>query len=180
MAFEYPDFVQRVLLHDEALRRPLPTDPENPAMVIRIREATDEEILPDSALRNAEILPLLRGGLFYFHDSLTEALRLVDSVPGSVADYWRQMVFRRMGEFEVARTYGRRAGELPPFQLMLRMVSEDSQHMSRQSNWDAYLLAHLYEQYRFGGTDLEVELRRLQRVEFDQMFRYTFRHASGE
>ena len=32
------------------------------------------------------------------------------------------MVFRRMGEFEVARTYGRRAGELPPFQLMLQRV----------------------------------------------------------
>jgi hypothetical protein len=42
MAFDYPDFVQRVLLHDEAMRRPLPSDPENPEMVIRIREATDE------------------------------------------------------------------------------------------------------------------------------------------
>jgi hypothetical protein len=180
MAFDYPDFVQRVLLHDEAMRRPLPTDPENPEMVIRIREATDEEILPDSAMRNAEFVPLLRGGLFYFHDSLVDAIRLIDGVPGALADYWRHMVFRRMGEFEVARTYGRRAGELPPFQLMLRMVSEDSPNMSRQANWDGYLLAQLYEQFRFGDADLEVELRRLQRVEFDQMYRYTFREASGE
>ena len=180
MAFDYPDFVQRMLLHDEALRRPLPTEPENPEIVIRIREATDEEILPDSALRNADLLPLLRGGLFYFHDGLPDALRLAESVSGAVADYWRQMIFRRMGEFEVARTYGRRAGELPPFQLMLRMVSDDSQHMARQSNWDAYLLSQLYEQYRFGDTDLTAELRHLQRVEFDQMYRYTFRQASGD
>ena len=180
MAFEYPDFVQRVLLHDEALHRPLPTDPPNPEMIIRIREANDDEILPESGLRNLDLLPLLRGGLFYFHDSLTDAIRMVDSVPGALGDYWRQMVFRRMGEFEVARTYGRRAGELPPFQLMLRMAADDSPNMSKQSSWDSYLLAQLYEQYRFGDADLEVELRGLQRVEFDQIYRYTFRQAVGE
>jgi hypothetical protein len=59
-------------------------------------------------------------------------------------------------------------------------VSEESPNMSRQSNWDAYLLAQLYEQFRFGDSDLEVELRRLQRVEFAQIFRYTFREASGD
>lgn len=180
MAFEYPDFVQRMLLHDEALKRPLPTDAMYPEMIIRIREANDDEILPESGLRNLDLLPLLRGGLFYYHDSLTDAMRMVDGVSGSLGDYWRQMVFRRMGEFEVARTYGRRAGELPPFQLMLRMAADDSANMSKQSNWDSYLLAHLYEQYRFGDSDLEMELRRLQRVEFDHIFRYTFREASGE
>ena len=180
MAFEYPDFVQRMLLHDEALRRPLPSDPLQPELVIRIREAVDHDILPDSPSRNADLLPLLRGGLFYFHDGLTDAIRLADGVEGPLADYWRQMIFRRMGEFEVARLYGRRAGELPPFQLMLRMVSDDSPNMAKQSNWDSYLLAQLYEQYRFGDTDLEEELRRLQRVEFDQIFRFTFRQAAGE
>lgn len=180
MAFEYPDFVQRMLLHDEALKRPLPSDPLFPEMIIRIREANDDEILPESGLRNLDLVPLLRGGLYYYHDGLTDAIRMVEGVAGSLGDYWRQMVFRRMGEFEVARTYGRRAGELPPFQLMLRMAADDSPNMSKQANWDSYLLAHLYEQYRFGDSDLEVELRGLQRVEFDHIFRYTYREAFGE
>ena len=180
MAFEYPDFVQRVLLDSEALRRPLPSDPVRPEMIIRIREALDDEVLPQSGLRNLDLLPLLRGGLFYFQDGLTDAIRLADGVSGPLADYWRAMIFRRMGEFDVARQFGRRAGELPPFQLMTRMVADDSANMAKQSNWDSYLLVQLYEQFRFGATDLEEELRRLQRVEFEQNFRFTFRQATGE
>ena len=53
-------------------------------------------------------------------------------------------------------------------------------NMAKQSNWDSYLLVQLYEQYRFGDSDLEEELRRLQRVEFDQIFRFTYRQAVGE
>ena len=63
---------------------------------------------------------------------------------------------------------------------MTRMVADDSANMAKQSNWDSYLLVQLYEQFRFGATDLEMELRRLQRVEFDQIFRFTFRQATGE
>lgn len=180
MTQDFPDFIERVLLREDALRRPLPPEPLDIEMVLRIREASDDQLLGGAQLRSPELLPLLRGGLFYYHDALDEARRHAEPVGGALGDYWRQMIARRAGEFDLARECGRRAGELPPFQLMMRLVADESPHMGRQSNWDAYLLNRLGEQYRFGDTDLEAELRKLQRVEFDQIYRYTWHRALGE
>ena len=170
-----PDFVQRALLHEDALRHPLPKEPRDLEMVFRIREAADLAITGE--VRSPEWTRLLRAGLFYFHDALDDALPLAADASGALADYWRAMIHRRRGEFEEARTFGRRAGELPPFPLMHRLVVDDCPHMARQTGWDAFLLAHLWEQYRFGADELGTELRFLQRVEFRQIWEHTWRVA---
>lgn len=173
----YSDFVERVLLFEDTLQRPLSSGPDDIEMILRLREATDAMLVGSAWLQHAELLPLLRAGLFYFHDGLEEARRLAETPRGPLADYWRQMIHRRLGEFDLARQYGRTAGELPPFQLMLRLVKDDCPAMARAVNWDAYLVNALAEQFRFGETDLLPQLRYLQRVEFQQIFRYTWRQA---
>lgn len=173
----YSDFVERMLLFEDTLQKPLPNGPDDIETILRIREAGDAAIVGSAWLQQPDLLPLLRAGLFYFHDGLEEARRLAESPRGPLADYWRQMIHRRLGEFDLARQYGRSAGELPPFQLMLRLVKDECPAMARQINWDAYLVNALAEQFRFGETDLLPQLRFLQRVEFQQMYRYTWRTA---
>lgn len=179
MPTPYSDFVERVLIFEDTLKNPLPGGPEDIEMVLRIRAASDAAVVGSAWLQDHSVLPLLRAGLFYFHDALDEARRLAEAPSGPLADYWRQMIHRRLGEFELARKYGRTAGELPPFQLMLRLVKDDCPVMARQANWDAYLVNSLAEQFRFGETDLLPQLRRLQRVEFGQIYRYTWKLAVG-
>lgn len=180
MPTPYSDFVERVLLFEDTLQRPLPTGPEDIEMVLRIRAASDAALVGSAWVEDSSLLPLLRAGLFYFHDALDEARRLAEGPRGTLADYWRQMIHRRLGEFDLARQFGRNAGELPPFQLMLRLVKDDCPAMARQINWDAYLVNALAEQFRFGESDLLPQLRHLQRVEFAQIYRYTWRVAVGD
>ncbi len=170
-----PDFVQRVLLHEDALHRPLPREPRDIEMVFRIREAEESSVAGEA--RPPAWTRLLRAGLFYFQDALDDALPLAAEAPGALGDYWRAMIHRRRGEFEEARAFGRRAGELSPFPLMHRLCADDCPHMARQPGWDAFLLAHLWEQFRFGAEELQPELRFLQRVEFRQMWEHTWRVA---
>ena len=63
----YPDFVERLLLHQHTLDEPLPTEPSNYEIVVRLREASDDTaIVGDAAPRDATLIPLLRAGLYYF------------------------------------------------------------------------------------------------------------------
>lgn len=175
----YSDFVERVLLFEDTLQRPLPDGPQDIEMILRIRAASDADLIGSAWLEDRSLIPLLRAGLFYFHDAVEESCRHAELPRGPLADYWRQMIYRRLGEFELARHYGRSAGELPPFQLMLRLVKDDCPAMARQANWDAYLVNSLTEQFRFGESDLLPQLRRLQRVEFTHLYRYTWKLAVG-
>jgi hypothetical protein len=105
-----------------------------------------------------------------------EGHRLVQDLSGDVAAYWHGMIHRREGDFDNARYWFRRAGELPHFAALHREASAESAVVARQTNWDPYLFTMLCEQHKFGGEDTD-HLVELQRIEFQVTFNYTWRQA---
>ena len=173
----YPDFVQRMLLHERTLDDPLPSEPTDYERVIRIREATDEAILGGVQPLPQAPLPLLRAGLFYYHNALEDSHREVSKTESAAASYWHGMVHRREGDFDNARYWMRRTGEHPTFQEMQSRASDASPHMAKQMGWDPYLFIHLCEQYKYGETDYKKEIGHLQKVEFSVIFDYVWRQC---
>ena len=177
----YPDFVERLLLHGQTLDEPLPKEPSDYAIVVRLREAPDAAIIGDAEPLDATLLPLLRAGLFYYHNALDYSHREAQKVSGDTAAYWHGMVHRREGDFENARYWMRRAGEHPAFQEMQHRASDGAPNMARQPNWDPFLFISLCEQFKFGEIDYKKELGHLQREEFAVMFDYVWRRCvAGE
>jgi hypothetical protein len=173
----YPDFVQRLLLHEHTLDEPLPTEPSDYSIVVRLKEAPDVEILGEAAPLDPTLIPLLRAGLYYFHNALDYSHREAQKVEGDTAAYWHGMVHRREGDFENARYWMRRAGEHPAFQEMQHRASDGAPHMARQPNWDPFLFISLCEQFKFGEAEYKKELAHLQREEFAVMFDYVWRRC---
>ena len=173
----YPDFIQRLLLHERTLDEPLPKEPTDYELVIRLREADDARIFGGLPLRPSAPVALVRAGLFYYHNALEDSHKQAATLDGDIASYWHGMVHRREGDFENARYWMRRAGEQPVFQEMQGRASDASPHMSRQSNWDPFLFIHLCEQYKYGETTYKKEIGHLQRVEFAAMFDYAWRQC---
>ncbi len=172
----YPDFIQRLLLHERTLDEPLPTEPTDYALVIRIRETDDATVLGGAESLPGAPLPLLRAGLFYYHNALDDSHKEAAKGDGDLAAYWHGMVHRREGDFDNARYWMRRAGEQPVFQEMHgRAAAENAPNMGRQSNWDPFLFTHLCEQYKYGAHEYKKEIGALQRVEFAVMFDYVWR-----
>ncbi len=175
----YPDFIQRVLLHERTLDDPLPKEPTDYELVIRLRETDDAKIFGGAALLPDAPTGLIRAGLFYYHNALADSHKEAAKTEGDAAAYWHGMVHRREGDFENARYWFRRAGEQPFFQELQSRASDASPHMARQPNWDTFLLVHLCEQYKYGEAEYKKEIGHLQKVEFAVMFDYVWRQCVG-
>lgn len=173
----YPDFIQRLLLHEDTLLEPLPTEPSNWELVMRIRAANPATLLGDETPLPDAPLPLVRGALFYFHNALEDAHREFANEEGEIAAYWHGMMHRREGDFENARHWMRRAGELPVFLEMQARAGDHSPHMTRQPAWDPFLFTLLCEQFKFGETAYKAEIAHLQKVEFAVIFDYVWRRC---
>lgn len=172
----FSDFVDRILLHDDLLRRLLPTESFNPMLVVRVREA-DDATLAGGPIGQPEAFLLVRGALFYALDALHDAHVLFQKGSGDLDAYWHGMVHRREGDFENARYWFRRAGELPFFGSLHHAASNTSELVARQMNWDPYLFTGQCEQARYGEPELVREMAALQRIEFDTVFEYTWRQS---
>ena len=173
----YSDFVQRLLLHENTLNEPLPKEPTDYELVIRLRETDDARLFDGAPLLPGALVGLVRTGLFYYHNALDDSHKQAARDEGDTAAYWHGMVHRREGDFENARYWMRRAGEQPAFQEMQSRASDGSPHMARQPNWDPSLFIHLCEQYKYGEAEYRKEIGHLQRVEFAVMFDYVWRQC---
>lgn len=173
----YSDFVDRVFLQENLLRKLIPQEPIGPLWPSRIREADDATLSGGRATGDPAMFALVRGGLYYAVDAIHEAHQIFQDAPGDLGVYWHGMMHRREGDFDNARYWFRRAGKLSFFDTLHRAAGEFSPVMARQSNWDPYLFTGECEQARFGEDESLPALAALQRVEFEGLFDYCWRKS---
>jgi len=171
----YSDFIDRLLLNPDLLKKLIPTEPLGWELPQKIRDATDEVLGGGREIADPKTFALVRGALLYAVDAIDEAHRIFQDVPGDLGSYWHGMTHRREGDFDNARYWFRRAGRLPIFDRMHGAAAEVSVNMAKQASWDAYLLTMLCEQAKFGDTEAVPECVRLQRVEFEELLAYCWR-----
>ena len=159
----YSEFVDRILLQPELLRRLCPSEPFSWDLVLRVRE---EKELP----------PLVRGALFYALDALEDGHRLFQDAPGDLGSYWHGMMHRREADFDNARYWFRRAGRMAFFPAVHGAVKQASGLFARQPTWDPYLFTGECEQAKY-GAETEAELAKVQQGEFEAVFDYTWRQC---
>ena len=173
----YSDHVQRILLHERTLDEPLPKEPTSYELVIRLRDTDDATVFGHASLLPKAPTPLVRAGLFYYHNALDDSHKEAQKLEGDAAAYWHGMIHRREGDFDNARYWMRRAGEQPVFTEMHDRAGDGAPHMTRQPDWDPFLFITLCEQFKYGELDYKKEIGQLQHVEFAVMFDYVWRQC---
>lgn len=173
---KYSEFIDRILRTSDLLKKLTPSEPLSWNLPGEISKADDATLLGGKEVKKAG---LVRGGLLYAVDALDAAHAFFQDDPSDLASYWHGMMHRREGDFDNARYWFRRAGRLPIFAALHGAACEYSATMARQDNWDAYLLTGLCEQVKFGDPDLAPECVKLQTVEFEGLFDYSWRQAVG-
>ncbi|MEO7931934.1 MAG: hypothetical protein ABIT76_02135 [Chthoniobacterales bacterium] len=169
----YTDFLERLLFHLESLDSLKPSGTLSVEQVSLIRNATTLELTGADELHDRA--RLIRALLLCANDALDEAHRLVQEAPGDLAAYLHGIVHRREGDFENARYWFRRAGELSFFQELQRRAAALSEDMAKQLNWDPYLFTTLCERSKYGSRTPVKTLAAIQRVEFETILDYLFR-----
>ncbi len=174
----YSDSIDGLLLRDDLLSRLHPREPLDYEAVGRIREADDATLAGGRLIADAAKFALVRGGLFYAMDALDECHRIFQEDHTDLGSYWHGMMHRREGDFENARYWLRRAGELPIAAALHRDAARVSPLMARQPTWDAYLLTGECERAAHGAGESRAECVALLRVEFDGLLDYCWRKAA--
>ena len=174
----YSDFIDRIFLRERLLEKLTPSEALDYELVQRIRAADDPTVAGNLPIGDPAHFLLVRGGLFYALDALSDAHGIFQEAKGDLGSYWHGLMHRREGDFDNARYWFRRAGVLPVFSEMHSAAAEHSELMARQMNWDPYLFTGQCEQARFGDTDSLKELAHLQRVEFEVLFDYCWRKSA--
>ena len=173
----YSDFIDRLLLNPDLLKKLTPAEPLDWELPGKIRDASDEVLSGGKEIADRKIFALVRGALFYAVDALDAAHRIFQDEPGDLGSYWHGMMHRREGDFDNARYWFRRAGRLSISDRLHEAAAAVSATMAKQESWDAYLLTGMCEQAKFGDTDAVPECVRLQRVEFDEMLAHCWRQS---
>lgn len=171
----YSGFIDSVLRAEKLLERLTPSEPLDWDLARKIRESDDATITGGKSIGVGSAFALVRGGLLYAVDALDPAHAIFQEASGDLGSYWHGMMHRREADFENARYWFRRAGAQPFFNALHGAASEVSPDMARQSNWDPYLFTGQCEQVRHGAEELAGEMAKLQRIEFEAIFDYSWR-----
>jgi hypothetical protein len=174
----FSDFVSRMLLRPETLHKLLAGDPDEPQTVIRIREATDDDLLGEAQLKSKPHLHLIRAELFLLFDDLEESHTIVQDSNLDVASYLHGILHRREGDFDNARYWFRRSGTLPFFDELHSKSAKFLDDFAKQLGWDPYLFTYHCEQNKFGDDSFTKDLVQIQRAEFETVLDYTWRQAA--
>ncbi len=173
----YSDFIDRLLLNPDLLKKLTPTEPLGWDLPGKIRDASDETISGGQEITDAKMFALVRGALLSGVDALDDAHRVFQDDHTDLGSYWHGVMHRREGDFENARYWFRRAGRLPICDRMHAVGAQVSPSMAKQLSWDATLLTGMCEQAKFGDTDAIPECVRLQRIEFEELLAYCWRKS---
>ncbi len=171
----YSDFIDRLLLHPDLLKKLTPSEPLSWEWPAKIRDAADGVISGGKEIADAKTFALVRGALLCAADALDAAHRIFQDDPSDLGSYWHGVMHRREGDFDNARYWFRRAGRLPIFSRMHETAAPVSATMAKQPTWDAYVLTGMCEQAKFGDHGAAPECVILQRVEFDELLAYCWR-----
>jgi hypothetical protein len=173
----YSDFIERLLLNPELLRKLTPTEPLHWDLPGKIRDASDDTLSGGNEITDPKMFRLVRGALLNAVDALDDAHHIFQDDSSDVASYWHGVMHRREADFDNARYWFRRAGRLPISDKIHAAAAQVSATMAKQNSWDAYLLTGMCEQAKFGDTEAIPECVRLQRIEFDELLAYCWRKS---
>ena len=173
----YSEYIDRLLRTEKLLGKLRPTEPLDRELTRKLRAADDATLTGARAIGAPAAFALVRGGLLYAIDEIEAAHTFFQEAPGDLGSYWHGMLHRREGDFDNARYWFRRAGVQPFFAALHRAASAVSPDMARQPGWDPYLFTGQCEQVRFGAEEFLDEMVKLQRMEFDAVFDYSWRQS---
>jgi hypothetical protein len=165
------------ILRDPRLS-PLGPGAPNRAGRARLETLTPEAALVPNAVRDGSMARAFLAGLWLYHDFLDESHHISQEIATPTGSYWHGIMHRREPDPSNAAYWFRRVGVHPIFEP-LAMQAQNLGLRSRSPGWDPFEFINLCEKHRGTSTPGEMMLRRVQQREWELLFDWCFRQATG-
>ncbi len=127
-------------------------------------------------------------GLWLWFDYLTESHQISQRISSPSGSYWHGIMHRREPDYPNAKYWFDRVGEHPIFTPLANEATQmtcDSgaldvgEILSDDASWDSYCFVDLCRQHAGTSSDAEMLCRRIARLEWQLLFDYCYRNATG-
>jgi hypothetical protein len=164
---------------------PLDQGQPNRAAFDQLRGLDEVLLLDGQPVRQRELARGCLAALWLYHDVLDEAHRIAQSLHGREGSYWHGIMHRREGDHANAKYWFRRVGGHPiheALNLSARALARDMDadaFYRPGSAWDASAFTDLCAASGAGPSGALALCRKIQEREWQLLFDYCYRRASG-
>lgn len=150
-----------------------------------------DSVTPDGAFAHAslvdrEMARACLAGLWLHHDHLDRSHAVSQTIHSATGSCWHGIMHRREGDYPNAKYWFRRTGEHPVFPDLVRSAGRltagggaDAERLTSSGRWDPYAFVDLCRDCVSGRSDSAALCRRIQRLEWELLFDFCYRRATG-
>ncbi len=150
-----------------------------------------DAVTPDGAfvhtsLADREMARACLAGLWLHHDHLDRSHAVSQTIHSATGSFWHGIMHRREGDYPNAKYWFRRTGAHPVFPDLARNAGRltagggaDAERLTSGECWDPYAFVDLCRDCVSGRSDSEALCRRIQRLEWELLFDFCYRRATG-
>jgi hypothetical protein len=175
------------LLREDRLQ-PLGPGTPNAAVKAKLRSLSPESALAPHPVKDHDMACACLAGLWLCHDFLEESHTLSQAIDTPTGSYWHGVMHRREPDYANAKYWFRRVGNHPIYDALCTGAAElagaselleAAEFLKRQSEWDPFAFIDLCEASLHGQSSNEMFCRRIQQKEWELLFDYCCRQATG-
>lgn len=141
-----------------------------------LKALTPERLINGRVVNDVDMARCAIAGLWLYHDFLDESHVISQEIGTRTGSYWHGIMHRREPDYSNAKYWFRRVGDHPVFARLQGIGAE----AGLGAKWDPFGFVDLCERAAREGGALEAECRRIQMIEWKELFDYCFRGAIGE
>ncbi len=146
-----------------------------------------ETLTVADAFRNAtvcdqDMAALCCGAVWLLHNYLDEGHTIFQTVESPSGSYWHGIMHRREGDYSNAKYWIRRAAGHPVLDTLIRQTADPllaEAQPKGQAAWDPFLFVDRCQSAAHQPGADEKKCRKIQQREWELLFDYCFRHATG-
>jgi len=158
----------------------------NTAVRPRLHSLKPADLFAPRPVVDADMAAACLAGLWLYHDFLDESHTISQSIETTSGSYWHGLLHRREPDFSNAGYWFRHVGTHPVFEplrgeaaKLAAGASGKAAFLTTQTSWDPFAFINLCEASYDQKSPCHELCRQVQRVEWELLFDYCFRHAVG-
>jgi hypothetical protein len=160
----------------------------NQAVYATLRELKASDLFDDCTVIDPQMADCCLSGLWLAHNFLDQSHTISQGVPTASGSFWHGIMHRREPDYANAKYWFRRVGEHPVFPSLASRAGElAAQHpvddraafLVDCANWDPFAFVDLCQAVAVGRASSGLLCRHVAWAEWELLFDYCYRAASG-